>query len=70
MKMKEIFKEDAAIQDSYYRNWLNRIVVDGEFPASFKFFSDGKSTNNLNLNKTSATVLMKWLKENFKKLPD
>lgn len=62
---KEIIRENS----NYYLNNLNRIVVDGEYPATFKFMSDGKQTNNLNLNQESAKVLINWLKGNLKKLP-
>ena len=67
--VKKTTKSMMNENSSYYLNNLNKIVVDGEYPASFKFISNGTQTNNLNLNQESAKVLINWLKANFKKLP-
>jgi len=52
----------------YYQNQINAVNVnDPEFAPQFKIISPvgGKNTKHLNLNKQSATILIKWLQDNF-----
>lgn len=55
-----------ADQSVYYKNQLDRLKInETEYPINVKFSSDKGQTNYMNLNDESATVLVKWLKENF-----
>jgi len=69
MKLMELL-EEGNISSNYYQNQLEKVQFDGEYPANFKFIFNGKATNNMNLNKTSAIVLIKWLKSIHDRLPE
>lgn len=52
----------------YYQYELNKVKVGlTEYAPTIKVFANGNgdNTKNLDLNKESATVLVKWLTENF-----
>lgn len=53
--------------NTYYKDQLSKITVNGEFPPSLKITdnNDMKSTKHMNLNPESAQVLIDWLAENF-----
>lgn len=52
-------------RESYYKDQLSKINCNGMYSPSFQFRDEDGQTKWMNLNQDSATILIKWLKQNF-----
>lgn len=60
-------KQKIVVPDlnNYYKDQLNRIDVNDFYPPKIQLSCTNNKTNWINLNKDSATELVKWLTDNF-----
>ena len=47
----------------YYKDELNKVDFNGEYPATVKFSSENGNTKHLNVNKESAKIIINKLKK-------
>lgn len=59
----------ANIDETYYKDQLNKVVTTNEFAPSIKIVSNtglvSQETKYLSLNEKSAKVLIEWLNNHF-----
>tara|TARA_R110000868_G_scaffold12456_22_gene59619 strand:+ start:99 stop:326 length:228 start_codon:yes stop_codon:yes gene_type:complete len=67
LKLKQaLLKEELPQNWNYYRSELSRVSFDSDFTPVVKITSSKGSTKEMNLNKESIPVLIKWLQDALK----
>lgn len=61
--VKAIAEEKGKSDACYVTAELNRIETDGEYPAKFQFSGTHRKTNHMNLTRSSAKALIRWLEK-------